>query len=335
MEMPPLIYAVIVTWNSRRDIRDCLHSVLASRDVQLRVVVVDNGSTDGTAEIVASEFPELALIRNEQNRGFTEGNNIGIRYALAQGTEYVFLLNADAFVQPNTLAQMVGTAEAIPEIGMVGPSIVSYFDPGYIYNGARIDLDIVTAWEEQGARRDTMFDTDYVPGCAVLVRASALDKIGLLDPAYYSYWEDADWGIRCRRAGLRTVITPSAAVLHKGTLDQVRTKTDFALYFYTRNRYLFACKFKSRWDALRFFKRYTCDMLRQVSAQDRNADAIINGWWAAGTRQYGSRMVHAPEFLRRLIRHHPQTLLQLLHPIDTLRSRLPVRTTLRRVRARL
>ncbi len=333
--MQSFVYAIIVTWNSRRDIQACLRDLFASREVQLGVVMVDNGSTDGTLDLVAKEFPNVVLLKNSENLGFAEGNNIGIHYALEQGAEYVFLLNADAFVEPDTLKQLLGTADADSTVGMVGPSIVSYFDHTHVYQGAHISLDEVDTVEVQGTRRGAAFETDYVPGCAVLARATAVRYVGMLDTEYFSYWEDADWGLRCRRAGQRVVIAPDASVRHKGTLDQVSTKSDLALYLYVRNRYRFAKKFKSRGAAFRFVKPYTCDTLRLVNAERKKADAIVNGWWAAMTGTYGMRFITAPRFLRGLFVNHTRLLLDLLHPIDTLRARIPVRTTLRRVRGKL
>jgi GT2 family glycosyltransferase len=257
---------------------------------------------------------------------------------LSAGADFVFLINADAFVSENTIARLTAASLGESRIGLVGPAVISYYDRTKVYCGGRVDLGLVQPYEELDAHHDSLFDTDYVPGCAVLASSAVARQIGPLDRAYVSYWEDTDWSMRCRLAGFRTVIEPNAAVLHKGTLDRVQNKSDFASYLYTRNRFLFASKFKPRAEMPAFARVYTRDVTKQLVQMERSEpekmDAVINGWWAGITRRYGSQFVSAPEIVREFFKRKPRRFLELMYPVDTLRARVPVRSTLRRMRGK-
>lgn len=334
----PRVYAVVLAWNSGDDIIKCLTHLAASRYPALEIVLVDNGSTDGMPERVRQEFPNVTLLQNDRNLGFAEGSNVGLRYALTHQADYLFLVNDDAFVEPDTVRTLVDTAEADPTIGLLGPAVVSFHDPNKVYYGAQLDMKRLTPREQvMTTPRTEPFETGYVPGCALLVKASAAEKIGLLDPAYFAYWEDTDWCIRARRKGYRVMLQPSASVRHRGTLDQTSAKSFFAPYLYRRNQFYFARKFKTFPARVWYLRRYTYDSLSEIRSAMKSGlplartDAVIDGWWAGITGHIGEDFAQAPAWVKAFVYPRVETLRAVLYPVNALRIRFPVRTTLRRL----
>ncbi len=335
--MTPSVHTVILTWNSREDALACLQSLAASNYPNLHTILVDNASGDGTVEEVRRHFAVVEAIENSRNLGFAEGNNVGMRRALNGGAEYVLLLNPDVTVEPDAIARLVESGESSPKIGMLCPRIISVADPLKQYLGATLDVSRVFAEETLAGEQQEPQDTDYAPGCAVLIKSSVVDRIGLLDPAFFAYFEDTDWSYRARRAGYRIVAVPEACVHHKGTVDQATQKAPLAHYLYRRNQWLFMHKHWPWYRQPSFLRYYTRDALLQIEAVIRSgqsvavADAIIDGWYAALTGRYGERIATAPAALHRFTLAHLDLLLRWSRPIEALRARFPVRTAIRRL----
>lgn len=218
---PPLVYLLIVTWNGREVLRDCLASLRSATYPSLRVLVVDNASTDGSADSVRKEFPAVDLMVLPENRRFAGGNNAGIRHALQKGAEYILLLNNDTVVDAGFLEPLVSRMESDPAIGMAAPKILYYDDPDRIwFAGGAISFWTGTT-RHPGIREldrgqfDTPADTGYATGCCVLVRASVVRAVGMLDESFFLYGEDADWSLRVRKAGYRIVYEPASRIRHR------------------------------------------------------------------------------------------------------------------------
>ena len=221
----PNVYIIVLNYNRKDDTLDCLDSLYKMDFPNFRVVMVDNGSKDGTALAVMESYPHAHVIENRRNLMFSEGNNVGIRAALAEGADYVMLLNNDTVVAPDMLSKMVGAMKAHPEAGMAGPMIYYYPPkdgaPELIWYAG----GIVKLWQgltaHRGIReRDTgqyneVEYTDYVTGCALLATRECLEKVGLLDPSYYIYAEDADLTMRACLAGFKLLFVPNAKMWHK------------------------------------------------------------------------------------------------------------------------
>jgi len=218
---------VIVNWNVRNLLRRCLHSVLADPQVRIEVIVVDNCSTDGSAQMVRAEFPQVHLIANADNRGFTAANNQGI--GVSQG-RYVLLLNPDAEVVDDALATMVAFADAHPDVGVVGPQLLN--PDGSVQSSRRRFPTLATAffestWLQPYAPRrllrryyvldrpdDEVQDVDWVDGAALMARREAIEQVGLLDEGFFMYSEELDWCRRFRDGGWRVVYLPTARIVH-------------------------------------------------------------------------------------------------------------------------
>ncbi len=234
----PDLSIVIVNWNVRDLLRRCLNSVLSSSQYPaagIEVIVVDNGSSDGSVEMVRAEFPGVHLIANAENRGFPAANNQGL--AVARG-RYVLLLNPDTEVVRDALATMVAFADAHPDVGMVGPQLLN--SDGSVQSSRRRFPTLATAFFEStwlaryAPRRlleryefldqsdDVTQDVDWLYGAALMARREAIEQVGPMDEGYFMYSEELDWCRRFResgagssgRRGWRVVYLPTAQVIH-------------------------------------------------------------------------------------------------------------------------
>jgi len=185
-----------------------------------KILLVDNASSDGTVEAVAREFPAASIVSNSTNLRFAGGNNVGIRIAMERGADFVLLLNNDTTVDPGFLDALVAGASGA-SIGMTGPKIYFYDDPKRLwYAGGRIEfwkgwISHIGVREPDSGQYDTPVETQYISGCCVLVKKEVVERVGMLDEAYYIYGEDADWCVRATRAGYVLRYIPTAKIWHK------------------------------------------------------------------------------------------------------------------------
>ena len=214
----PTVTVIVISWNGGAVLRECLVS-LREQTYACRVIVVDNGSGDGSQALVRRDFPEVQLIENGRNLGFGEGNNIGMRAAIAAGAEYIALLNQDARADRKWIEAMVQTAETDPTVGAVGSRMLLDSHPGLLNStGVLVNLS-GCAWDRGFARADGAMwrqPTEILAasGGAMLLRVDALRHAGLFDADYFAYFEDLDLGVRLWEAGYRVVYSPEAEVVH-------------------------------------------------------------------------------------------------------------------------
>lgn len=222
---------VIVVWNAKKHVIECLESLREHcRDVCDEVIIVDNASTDGTPELIAEMFPEFKLIRNSGNLGFAKANNIGI--AQSSG-EYVCLVNSDVKFTSDCVSPMISFLAEHPEVGMVGPKMLATdgevrrstmrFPTVWNQFCRALGLDIVFKKSRLfGGLLMAEFDhktttpVEVLNGWFVVVRRTALDRVGLLDPQFFMYAEDLDWCYRFHKAGEKIVFFADAEAIHYG-----------------------------------------------------------------------------------------------------------------------
>jgi len=240
----PRVYVIILNWNLKEDTAECIAAVLKSSYGNYHALVVDNGSTDGSAEHVSHCFPEVELLVNPHNAGFAAGNNVGIRHALAAGTDYVFLLNNDAVVDTDTLSQLVNYAESDRRVGLVAPKILYYAERDRIWRlGDRVSRWLPVPVSIGRNVRDrgqfaTPFVVDYVTFCGALIRCRVLEAVGLLDEHFFFSYEDADFCRRAHDAGYLIVCQPRARMWHKASLSTQKNAARVR-YFKAKSRALF------------------------------------------------------------------------------------------------
>ena len=219
--MTPDIWAVVVNWNGGDDNLACLRSLCAQGIPEEHVVLVDNGSEDGSVEAIEKEFTQLRILRNATNLGFALGCNRGIRLALDEGAQAVFLVNNDVtFPEPDTLASLESTFEEDPGIGIAGPRVLYAKDPTLIWcAGGRLTFRqnlsrMIGHREKDNLNFQVSRDVDYVPGCAMLVRAAVFEQVGLFHEDYFAYHEDLELCVRAAEAGFRVRMVGATAVHH-------------------------------------------------------------------------------------------------------------------------
>jgi len=230
-ETDPLVSIVIVTWNGKRYAIECLESLeIESATLPVEIIVVDNCSTDGTPEAIRLQFPDVTLIENHANLGFAKANNIGM--AESRG-KYVCLINSDVVVPPGCLERMVEFIEARPEIGVLGPRMLSpngrtgesVMMLPTVWNTLCCALSLDTIFPGSAFFRgfdmkaypyDSVDIVEVLTGWFWMVRRKALQMVGGLDEQFFMYGEDIDWCHRFGAAGWRVVFYPDAAALHYG-----------------------------------------------------------------------------------------------------------------------
>jgi len=259
----PKVSIIILNWNGLDDTAHCLESLEKMTHPNYDIVVVDNGSKGNDAQILRKKFKDyIHIIENDKNYGFAEGCNIGMRYALKNSApDYILLLNNDTTVAPDFLAEMVKIAESDPLIGIAGPKIYFYDAPNKIQSvGAQIDWSNGQSFsvghnEIDMGQFDNIREVDWVYGCALLIKRTTIEDIGLLDPAYFAYVEEVDWCVRCKKSGHKVVFIPQAKIWHKGHFgpDEV---SSLPLYYMTRNRLLFMWKHARKSQFISFLVRF-------------------------------------------------------------------------------
>jgi GT2 family glycosyltransferase len=213
------VFIIIVNWNGRETLKQCVTSVLKNTASPIQIVVVDNGSTDQSVEMLQREFQNVKIIQNSANRGFSKANNQGIKYAVAQGANYVLLLNNDILItQEDWLERMVSLLESDRSVGMVGCKLV-YPDRRIQHAGGFVRVS--GAGHRGDGEKDTgQYDkiefVDYVTGAALLTKAQIIRSIGLLDEGFTPlYCEDTDWCLRARFCGYKIAYMPNPTLIHK------------------------------------------------------------------------------------------------------------------------
>ena len=236
------VAVVVLTWNGLEDTRRCLRSLDRVPYKPLTLVVVDNGSTDGTAEAIAREFPRVELVRNERNLGFAGGNNAGIVRALALGADHVVILNNDTEADPNFVAALVGEARRRPDVGALCSKILFADPPDLVwFAGLRLDARrgyngrILGYREPDDGRFAAVTETDAACAAAMLVPRAVVERVGLLDADLFLYAEDTDWSLRAKTAGLRLFVVPDSKVWHRVSAASGGENSPTTLYYTLRN----------------------------------------------------------------------------------------------------
>lgn len=239
--MPPRVVTVVLNWNNAADTLACLDSLAQVEYPSHVVLVVDNGSTDGSAERIRAAWPGIEVIESGANLGYAGGNNLGIRHALAMGADYVCVLNNDVLVEPGFLAPLVDAAEADPQVALAGPKVLQRGTPGSLQSTGMISRR-PGQWRARGhgevdrGQYDIAQDMEVLSGSALLVRCAALEDIGLLDERFFLYEEDVDWCLRARERGYRNRYVPASRVYHPDSGAETRMAR--TTYYLNRNRHL-------------------------------------------------------------------------------------------------
>lgn len=253
----PSVILIILNFNGGDLVLRCVESALKMEYRSLRTIVVDNGSADGSGDVIRERFPEVLVLHSPDNVGVSGGRNIGIRHAFKEKFDYLLFSDHDVIIAPDLLARLIEVTEYHPKIGIAGPVLYSYDHPGRVCSaGMRINFREVIVQvnrrkkDEDFAKPFILFDA--VGGGHMLVKRNVLKAIGPFDPAFFWGIEDVDFCLRARLAGFKTVVVPSARVLHKGGTTLAGLYSPSRTYFGSRSRVYFLRKHGRRRDWMKY-----------------------------------------------------------------------------------
>ncbi len=255
--MLPPISIIIPNWNGRQMTAECIRSLLAMDYTNFAILVVDNGSTDGSIEMLRREFPRVTVLPQSRNLGFAAACNVGIRHALRDHIEYVLLLNNDTFVASDVLREMLVVIQSNARIAAVCPKMYFAERPQILwYAGADFSLWSGTpkhrGWKAlDRGQFDHRQEITQATGCAMLVRCSALREVGLFDEQLWAYVEDLEWSVRARKKGYCLAFAPKARLWHHDGATAVKSlgsgSQSVRQFLSTRNMIFLARKHLSWW----------------------------------------------------------------------------------------
>lgn len=302
----PHVFVVIVNWNGKNDTLTCLASLKklnahfgkthGKQNSKFEVVVVDNGSTDDSARVIQEKHPWAIILTTGENLGFTGGNNVGIRYALREEADYIWLLNNDTIVDSGALSVLNAFEDSAS--GIAGSKI--YFAPGkeyhrdrysprergrvFWYAGGVIDWANMYASHRgvdavDNGQYERLEQTPFITGCSMMVKRGVFEKIGLLDDRFYLYLEDVDFCLRAKKHGYSLWYVPSSIVWHVNAGSSGGSGNPLQDYYITRNRLLVGF----RWAPMRTkmaLLREAMGMLSGPNPIKRKAilDALLGKW---------------------------------------------------------
>lgn len=255
---------IILHYTDKKLTMDCLNSIkeLDKKNLKIEMIIINNNPQENLEDL-KKRFSTFTFLETGENLGFAEGNNVGIRYALKNNADFVFLLNNDTLIDKNSLVRLIEAADLDIRNGILGPKI--YFAPGFEFHKNRYKKNErgkviwyaggTMNWQDVIARHrgvdevdrgqyEKIEETNFVSGCAMLIKKEVFEKIGLLDKNYFLYYEDNDLCQRAKKAGFKIIFVPQAIVWHKNASSS-KSGSGLQDYYISRNRLLFGLKYVS------------------------------------------------------------------------------------------
>ncbi len=314
--MTPSVWLVVLAWNGRADTMDLLSGLRAE---PAQILLVDNGSTDGTIDAVRDAYPEVQTLRLDANLGFAGGNNAGISLALSKGAEIIGVLNNDTIVEPGFLAPLVhvldGSEAGSGRDRAVSPDI-RYADAPEVSWWRGSTLDLGSGWprhltpEEQSDERRTLTPTPLLSGCCIVARAETWRRVGYFDERLFLIFEDSDWSMRATSAGVDLFVVPESRIRHRVSRSFTGRTHVLGSYYFARNGLIFAQRHLGWRPTLAFLRdqilrRSAREMLRR--RQFGPAAMRLLGVWAAALGGRGPAGRFATWVAGRLATSHPSS----------------------------
>lgn len=245
----PSVAIILVNWNGFDFTQACLNSLRKLDFPDFKIILVDNASQNQEGKSLKKSFPEIELIENPENLGFSGGNNVGIRYALEQGFSHIMLLNNDTEVEHEFLGEMIRKFHQNPRLGVVQPLILFLNDPKKIWSAGGKWLPSIGKAITLGDREpvaDYRFKKsalDWATGCCMLISREAILKTGLLNEQYFAYFEDVEWSLRFKKAGFEIALAEKSVIYHEAGASSKKTHSEGTLsprvfYYNVRNQFL-------------------------------------------------------------------------------------------------
>lgn len=240
MEFLEKVTILLVNYNGKKYLEKCIESLYRQTYLNMSILIVDNCSDDGSVKFLKDRYPNIETIVCPQNYGFAKGNNIGIRYALDCGTDYVMLLNIDTTVDAHLLEYLMQEAD---QDTVTVPTI--YYDKRYMkiwYAGGEMDYVKGDSSHILKGGNRVVQEVSFACGCCVLIHKKIIEKTGLFDENFYLYYEDTDWSLRCIKEGIKIKYVPRAKMWHKIGGSGGKKGELLKTYYMTRNQLYFVKK---------------------------------------------------------------------------------------------
>ena len=278
----PSVYIILVNWNRFDDTAECISSLNQLTFSKFSIIVVDNGSVDHSVSKLKQQFPQINLIQSETNLGFAVGCNLGIREAIKQGAEFLWLLNNDTVVDPQALYEMIKVARD-PAVGITGSKIFYFERPDKVWAmGAVFNVNTGDARHIQVEHDSPRHSSEklYIPGCSMLISRSCLEATGYLDESYFHLGEDVDYCLRADQKGFKLEVARNSRVWHKVSSSMTGFSPRYN-YYEQRNRLLLVKKYHFAKKPLLYFfhftKRIAIALLMGMREPIKNARYIFQG----------------------------------------------------------
>ena len=294
--MPDCIDFVIINWNLKQDTADCIASLQKSGLALNRIIVVDNGSTDGSVEFLREVFgSQLDIVALAENNGFAKGSNEGIQRAMQRNAEWIFLMNNDTVVDENFVAQLEqAVARGKSTYQLFSPLILYYDHPDTVWYlgdriipGTMIGRNPYAGQKVHQLPKEDLFPIDFVNGCGMLVHRDVYQNAGMMDTSLFIYHEEVDFCWRARRAGYRMAAVPAAKMWHKisSIMGKQKPKTR---YLQTRNQIWVYRRYSSGFQKVIMFIFTVVKAVRLVFRDIRMRQLNLfphlwRGWWEGWT----------------------------------------------------
>jgi GT2 family glycosyltransferase len=227
----PSVAIIVLNFNGKACLPRCLESLLQLKYSSQEVIVVDNGSTDQSFFRAQEYYPQYTYIQKKTNTGFAGGMNTGIEYALSKGHDFVWLMNYDAVVFPETLNILVEAAKSSPQVEVASPRIIDEQGVDWFCGGKVDYLRMRTVHIKKHPKATTPYTTGFLTGCALFVKSSVFKEVGLLDERFFLYYEDADFCQRIKKSGRSLWVIPAAKVWHEEKSKENNKKLYYLVHY--------------------------------------------------------------------------------------------------------
>ena len=282
------LFIILLNYNGYKDTLECVKSIIEmEKKFNYKIIVVDNNSTDNSKEVLENDN-RFIFIETHENGGFAKGNNVGIKYAIQKGADYVLLLNNDTVIEKDSILKLVEKMEEDKTLGMIGSRIMYYDNKKIInYCGGHMNWFKASSIHENYKleyRTDggNFKYTEIITGCCILIKKEVIENVGLLPEEYFMYYEDTDYCIQVREAGYKLGVLEDSVIYHKVSLSSGGENSPFSIKWGNRNRLIFMNKYykytKGIWTKIIFYiTRLLLYIKYKLINQDNKAQAIIDG----------------------------------------------------------
>jgi GT2 family glycosyltransferase len=249
----PLVSIITINYNNTKLTCDLINSIKKNKYINYEILVIDNASKKGNPLVIKEKYPEIKLFLSPKNLGFAGGNNLGIKHAKG---DYIFLLNNDTEIVPNTIGMLIQKLKNDLKLGAVSPKIKYYSNPNMIQYAGSTQINHLTLRNKHIGNRqvdkgqhDFERDTNYAHGAAMMIPRKVVEIIGPMPESYFLYYEEIDWCEKIKNAGYRIRYIPSSVVYHKESMS-IGKESVLKTYYITRNRFLYARRNIKGWKFL-------------------------------------------------------------------------------------